>query len=287
MFNWDRDAITFYRKHDYLFKSAMIGYAPIIHLTKTIMEERKPYQIELPIKIWNGGFAIFNLMGTYHTLPDAFRFKFDREFANTEGGKWVFYLNVSKTIEMWDVLFPLLKKRHIPFLHVYHHLVTLIFCYLCTYTKSISGYWNATVNYFVHSLMYVYLLMPKSEIKHVFGKLVARAHVVEMIIGLGINIFSLFVKRQNKIISSIGIAMYLSYLYLFAKLLPKRKSEENAENSKSFSESWDYVANAKIWSYISFLRPYNIKLADFEKEFVKRRVEKSQSDVSLNKIKKI
>jgi elongation of very long chain fatty acids protein 6 len=266
MFNWDKDAIAFYRKHDHIFKTAMIMYAPVIHVTKTAMEDKQAYKLELPIKIWNSSFALFNVLGTYHTLPWAFKGKFDLDFANTNVGKWVFYLNVSKVIEMWDILFQLLKKREIPFLHVYHHLITLIFCYLCTYNKSICGYWNATINYFVHSLMYIYLLLPRSNFKFLMGKIVARAHVVEMIIGLGINIFSLFVKRQNKVISSIGIAMYLSYLYLFALLLPKRKGEENKDEKREGSvilDYWGYITNAKFWQYFNLQKLGKRELSEF------------------------
>jgi hypothetical protein len=225
MFQWDKDALTFYKKHDTMFKGAMIFYLPVINTAKELMAYNTAYKIETPIKAWNTAFLLFNMAGTYNTLPTAFQLKFNHDYADSNVGKWVFYLNVSKIIEMWDVAFLVLKKKPVPFLHVYHHLFTLLFCYLCSYTRNFSGYWNASINYFVHMFMYAYLLLPKNKYKNILGKLVARAHVVEMILGLGINILSLFYRKQNKVVASIGIGMYASYLYLFARQLPQKKGE--------------------------------------------------------------
>jgi hypothetical protein len=46
------------------------------------------------------------------------------------GAEWLFFFNVSKLFEFVDTVFIVLRKRPLMFLHYYHHIVTLGFCWV-------------------------------------------------------------------------------------------------------------------------------------------------------------
>lgn len=50
-------------------------------------------------------------------------------------------------------LWLILKKRPVIFLHSYHHITVLLYCWHAYASRNSAGLWFATMNYCVHSLM--------------------------------------------------------------------------------------------------------------------------------------
>ena len=50
----------------------------------------------------------------------------------------------------------MLAKRRLIFLHWWHHATVLLYCWHSYGTQIATGLWFATMNYFVHALMYAY-----------------------------------------------------------------------------------------------------------------------------------
>lgn len=61
----------------------------------------------------------------------------------------------------WCKAFIVLRKRPLHFLHYYHHVVTLLFCWysnqvVAEQSHGSSGFFFASINYGIHSIMYFY-----------------------------------------------------------------------------------------------------------------------------------
>ena len=69
---------------------------------------------------------------------------------------WGWLFTLSKVLELGDTVFLVLRKRPLTFLHVYHHCTVLLCCWYGTAIVSPISRWYATMNYFVHSIMYTY-----------------------------------------------------------------------------------------------------------------------------------
>merc|ERR1711916_253242 len=67
---------------------------------------------------------------------------------------YVFYL--SKIYEFLDTAFLLVRGRRPKFLHVYHHFLTFLICYVGNETKTTYAWVAMMNNTLVHSLMYFY-----------------------------------------------------------------------------------------------------------------------------------
>ncbi len=63
---------------------------------------------------------------------------------------------LSKIPELLDTVFLVLRKKPVIFLHWYHHIVTLLYCWWGWSSQTGSGGVFAYMNLFVHSIMYSY-----------------------------------------------------------------------------------------------------------------------------------
>jgi elongation of very long chain fatty acids protein 6 len=69
---------------------------------------------------------------------------------------WVQAFVMSKFVELFDTLFIVVHKKQLLFLHWYHHITVLIFCWYCWTQTQPMGIIFCVVNYAVHSVMYFY-----------------------------------------------------------------------------------------------------------------------------------
>ena len=81
---------------------------------------------------------------------------------HTGVGIWIFNFTCFKLLELLDTAFLIARKRKIIFLHWYHHLLTLIFCYYCYSHPTSVIVLNGTINAFVHIIMYAYYAVTAS-----------------------------------------------------------------------------------------------------------------------------
>lgn len=65
----------------------------------------------------------------------------------------------SKLFELIDTVFLVAKKADVIFLHWYHHVTVLCYCWHSYAVRIPSGIWFAAMNYFVHAIMYAYFGM--------------------------------------------------------------------------------------------------------------------------------
>ena len=89
---------------------------------------------------------------------------------------WLFY--VSKFYELLDTVFIVLRRRPLEFLHVFHHCVTLLTCWIGLEVGQ-TNQWVAVVNNTtVHSFMYYYYYCAARGEKVWWKQYLTRAQIV-------------------------------------------------------------------------------------------------------------
>lgn len=205
---------------------------------------RAPIRANKYIIAWNLFLSFFSFIGVYFTLPYHL---FDEEnglfvhgfystvcntgayYGNGNVGFFVWLFIYSKIVELVDTFFLLIRKNPVIFLHWYHHLTVLLYCWHAYSVCIGSGIWFATMNYFVHSLMYLYFAMTQyspatKKFAKKFSKFITTIQILQMVIGLIVTLAAMLyvtfdVPCYTSLVNSImGLMMYASYFVLFVQL---------------------------------------------------------------------
>jgi hypothetical protein len=119
---------------------------------------------------WNWFLALFSLFGVVFTWGSIGNRLLTRGFESSVCGHPVFMAHgpigwamllfiYSKLFELLDTFFLVAKKANVIFLHWYHHVTVLLYCWHSYSVRIPSGIWFAAMNYFVHAIMYSYFAM--------------------------------------------------------------------------------------------------------------------------------
>jgi len=144
-------------------------YVVIIFGLKFYLRNRAPFEIRVPQMYWNLFLAVFSICGALRMVPYALAFVWNEGTLATvctnpvagfggqgPSGLWTCLFIYSKVPELVDTLFIVLGKRPLIFLHWYHHITVLLFCWLSYAERASVGLSFAAMNYFVHAVMYTY-----------------------------------------------------------------------------------------------------------------------------------
>jgi elongation of very long chain fatty acids protein 6 len=159
-------------------------------------------------------------------------------------GVWVMFFIYSKIPELLDTVFIVLRKKPLIFLHWYHHITVLLFCWSAYSTLASSGLYFVSMNYTVHALMYGYYCLQslKACPKWFPAILITFGQIFQMIVGTGVCVSCWYYmlighsckNDQTNLVA--GGLMYASYLYLFCEFAAKRyifKSDGKGKNGKN------------------------------------------------------
>ena len=205
------------------------------------MKSKKSFNILNQLAIWNLILALFSIYGTIRVVPH-FLVKlsgmtFEESvcdsaatyFGAGAAGLSVQLFILSKIPELFDTAFIILRKKPLIFLHWYHHITVLLYCWNSYVTESGAGIYFVAMNYTVHAIMYTYYCL------HAMKKLpwwfqswiVTTLQIIQMIVGTCIVSASLYYyvyggvkyapRECNNNLSNViaGVVIYSSYLYLF------------------------------------------------------------------------
>lgn len=143
---------------------------------------------------------------------------------------------LSKIPELIDTVFIVLRKKPLIFLHWYHHVTVLLFCWNAYVTKASNGLYFASMNFTVHAIMYLYFCLQCKRLvpKWFPSWLITVLQIAQMIVGtivVGASWYFYTYGGQKYApgechvqISNLiaGGLMYGSYLYLFLEFAVKR-----------------------------------------------------------------
>ena len=145
-------------------------YLLVIYSGRSFMEKRPKFDIRPALVLWNTILAIFSIFGAARTVPEAIfavrHHGWDFSVCDSSyTGLWTCLFALSKVYELGDTLFIVLRKQRLIFLHWYHHVTVLIYCWY-SYSERIGpGRWFMVVNYSIHACMYSYYALKALQIK--------------------------------------------------------------------------------------------------------------------------
>jgi len=147
-----------------------IAYCITIFAIKWAMRNLKPFDLQLPLNIWNGILAVFSIIGFVAVTPAFLGDIWSKGISYTytdigrshtanSAGYWTFLWCVSKIPELLDTIFIVLRKRPLMFMHWYHHALTGYFAFVTYHEENAYLIWVVWLNYLVHSFMYSYYML--------------------------------------------------------------------------------------------------------------------------------
>ena len=211
-------------------------YLILIVIGKKYMEYRKPFKLKKILIFWNGLLSIFSFMGMISTTPKLINLLYTTNFSKTictpckdswaKGlcGFWVTLFIYSKIPELFDTFFVISRKKPLLFLHWYHHISVLLYCWHSYATEASQALYFVCMNYSVHSIMYGYYCLMILNIKPKWFNpmFITICQILQMLVGTVIQFISLYkyiydssCKGLNKENIIWGGLMYISYFVLF------------------------------------------------------------------------
>nr|AXS59120.1 fatty acid elongase [Eranthis hyemalis] len=102
---------------------------------------------------------------------------------------WAYVFYFSKILEFVDTLLIILSKdtRRLSFLHVYHHAVVLVMCYLWLHTVQSLVSVALVTNCAVHTLMYAYYMMCAIGKRPRWKRIVTDCQIVQFVFSFGVS----------------------------------------------------------------------------------------------------
>ncbi|KEG07830.1 fatty acid elongase [Trypanosoma grayi] len=253
--------------------------ALVLYVPDSIMAHRQPMNLRGYNILWNLLLTVFSAAGAYYCVPrliewctapaipglvpprpgepapvvpgslyNSLCYWNQGMFVDGTAAMWMLLINLGKIPEMLDTAFLVFQKKPVIFLHWYHHLTVMLFCWHAyAYTIS-SGLWFATMNYCVHSIMYFYYFVCACGLRKIIrpiAPLITMLQILQMAVGTFIVVYTYVVKGVvgescgvNDPNLRMGLMMYVSYLVLFSQLFhrnymaPASKSSSKMANGE-------------------------------------------------------
>lgn len=242
---------------------ATLVYSFIVFVGPRVMAKRsKPKKLKTYLFIWNCFLFSASTLGAYRILPPALNLVQSRGLhallcwdglnsdieINREkaigyfesrcddwgvGCLWMFIFIQSKIPEMIDTFFLVLGKKRVRFLHWYHHISVLWFCWLSWSYCAIAGTFYTMMNITVHSIMYFWYTLAAANNFLAVGlkpgrrlsQLVTVMQIAQMIGGTAVTFYiASFPYNQclnHPGVNAVGVFIYSSYLILFVRFFVK------------------------------------------------------------------
>ena len=146
-----------------------------------------------------------------------------------------------------DTFFIVIHKKPLIFLHWYHHISVLLYCWHAYVTKAPAGLFFVSMNYGVHAIMYFYyfLMAVKCKPKWFNSIWITVAQISQMVVGVAVTAGGFILPPRFATVCEIkpennmaALIMYGSYLMLFVQFFVQRY-QVKAKTSKPKSGKKD------------------------------------------------
>ena len=218
-------------------------YLSLIVGGRKYMANRPAYSFKNQLILWNISLSLFSFLGSIRMVP-ALMDHFTTATSTTDiicspsietwgtgpSGLWTQLFIFSKIPELFDTFFIVARKKPLLFLHWYHHVTVLLYCWHSYATQAPQTLPFITMNYMVHSIMYGYygLSAMGQRPKWLDPSFITVAQITQMFVGVVVQLFASYqymtnescpVNRDNILFGGI---MYASYFALFTQFAIKR-----------------------------------------------------------------
>ena len=261
----NRQLSWFHENWTLSIKASIVYLITISALTR-YMKTRPAYQLKTPLIIWNTLLAVFSILGTIRTLPELVSMVSSSGLVGSSCVSdfhdhdirlffWYFAFIYSKLAELGDTMFIVLRKKNLIFLHWYHHISTMTYCFYATSELPASSRWFIGMNFTIHSIMYTYYALRAADVKisSRIALLITSGQILQMILGLTTCIIGLIKYSKGDYcdmslgVSLSGLMLYSSFAYLFCDFFYKAyfvrgkkvRSEKSREKENREKETRD------------------------------------------------
>jgi len=233
--------------------AALVAYAVLIIFGRSAMQSKEPWKWRKYLAMWNFSLSLFSWIGAFRTAPqlihnlstmslrDNVCMDPEVSFGSGSSGLWVQLFILSKFPELLDTFFIVIHKKPLIFLHWYHHITVLAYCWHSYVSKSPAGLFFVVMNYSVHAIMYGYyfLMAIKMKPKWLNAMFITTAQISQMVVGVIVTVIGFYyykfegdtcnIQKENNIAAFL---MYGSYLFLFAQFFIGRYFKVKAKATK-------------------------------------------------------
>ena len=217
-----------------------IIYVVTIFSVKRWMRDREKYDLRRPLFVWSLSLSLFSMVGFYYDGLAHLGVVWEEGLMKSictpvmikgQLGLWAFLFCFSKLPELCDTYFIVLRKQKLIFLHWYHHITVFIYCWYHYARMIYPAQWFITMNYFVHSIMYLYYAVRASGRYRPpvwVNIFITTLQLLQMIGGVLVNVYVYWNMVSDKdwycdgrvettfFFVYVAFAMYFSYFVLFA-----------------------------------------------------------------------
>ena len=249
-------AIVSAQQHDELPIFAICLYLAAVFWLPPRLEGTKPLSLRRTWALWNLALALFSMCGASRTVPTLARAARDHGLCYTmctdsaiwylgpdhrPCGLWMTLFIFSKIPELLDTIFLVAQQKDVIFLHWFHHVTVLLYCFHAYKTEAPQALYFVAMNYTVHAVMYGYycLMALRMKPKWLPPIVITFMQLSQMVVGVGVQIASMIKHAYSPSCPTnfenvfAGGIMYASYFGLFFKFLvdrfivgPRRKALE-------------------------------------------------------------
>jgi hypothetical protein len=225
---WTVSSAYMNENHSVLF-TIIAAYVVVIFGGQRLMKDRAPFGLRLPLALWSAALSVFSGIAAwkiYWSFQTPLVWTDELCSYDTEQrSEWFYLFVLSKVPELLDTVFIVARKKPLIFLHWYHHIATLAYCWISWGHQIPYGSGFAFMNTIVHTFMYAYYAASACGAR--FPKpirvSITALQIFQMVAGVAINVTVLRVCSHPDYRTNLFVAlgMYASYFFLFAQFFLK------------------------------------------------------------------
>lgn len=206
-----------------------ILYLGTVYFGRKYMNNRKEFQIAPYVFIYNFYQCVLNIWTVYAMYEEVY---INPHFTNLWGNVaqnniggyrisflvWIHYNN--KFVELLDTLWMILKKKdkQISFLHCYHHVLLIWSWFMVLkYESGGDSYFGASVNSFIHIIMYGYYTLALLKIPCPWKKWITNCQMLQFILCFSHACYVYYKGNMPVELPLMQAFVMLNMLYLFSK----------------------------------------------------------------------
>ena len=215
-------------------------YLLLVLVGKRWMQTRPKYSLQHTLFVWNTGLAVFSTIGAIEIFPTLFESLSkggakewicrNEVFTKPRTALWAFLFAMFKMVELADTAFVVLRKQKLNFLHYYHHVTVLMYCWCCFQFHDPVQSSFVLMNLVVHAVMYSYYAIKASGrwLPLWVSQLLTGLQLLQFAVAVWANLYAYWLNRQgygcpqNGMTFFLAMAMYFSYLLLFSNFFVQR-----------------------------------------------------------------
>jgi len=172
---------------------AVVLYLTTLVVLKRVMATREPLKLKSLLAVHNltlSAFSLVTLLAVlYHVIPiwiNRGTYAISCDPTRDIYGRgpvvfWFYLFYLSKMYEFLDTVFQVLRKKSLQFLHVYHHCVTLMLCWVTIVEGNPMQWADITANLFVHAIMYYYYYISDRGIVVWWKKYITTIQIIQFV----------------------------------------------------------------------------------------------------------